>query len=121
MLYTSRGHFPEYDVLVEEMPKYVRSAFISHDDLFAGKWEPHLDKLLAQPKIEEEAGDQRRGRRRGDPAEGARQAAQEAARPAEGQNLSVRMFRVAFGAFGAFKHTSDLRVWPATVVMVRGR
>jgi hypothetical protein len=51
VLYTSRGHFPEYEVLVEEMPKYVRSAFISHDDLFAGKWEGHLDKLLAQPKI----------------------------------------------------------------------
>ena len=50
ILYTSRGHFPEYDVLVEEMPKYVRSAFISHDDLFAGKWESHLDKLLAQPR-----------------------------------------------------------------------
>jgi hypothetical protein len=50
ILYTSRGHFPEYDVLVEEMPKYVRSAFISHDDLFNGKWESHLDKLLAQPK-----------------------------------------------------------------------
>lgn len=50
ILYTSRGHFPEYDVLVEEMPKHVRSAFISHDDLFAGKWETHIDKLLAQPK-----------------------------------------------------------------------
>ncbi len=51
VLYTSRGHFPEYDVLVEEMPKYVRSAFIGHDDLFAGKWEAHLDKLLAQPRL----------------------------------------------------------------------
>jgi len=50
VLYTSRGHFPEYDVLVEEMPKYVRSAFINHDDLFDGKWETHLDKLLNQPK-----------------------------------------------------------------------
>ena len=50
VLYTSRGHFPEYDVIVEEMPKYVRSAFVSHDDLFDGKWEPHLDKLLAQSK-----------------------------------------------------------------------
>jgi len=50
VLYTSRGHFPEYEVLVEEMPKYVRSAPISHDDLFDGKWETHLDKLLAQPK-----------------------------------------------------------------------
>ena len=50
ILYTSRGHFPEYDVLVDELPKYARSAFINHDDLFAGKWETHLDKLLAQPK-----------------------------------------------------------------------
>lgn len=51
LLYTSRGHFPEYEVLVEEMPKYVRNAFISQDDLFSGKWEPHIDKLLAQPKM----------------------------------------------------------------------
>ncbi len=51
VLYTARGHFPEYDVLVGEMPKYVRNAFIGHDDLFAGKWELHIDKLLAQPKI----------------------------------------------------------------------
>ena len=51
ILYTSRGHFPEYDVLVEEMPKYQRAAFINHDDLFAGTWERHLDKLLAQPKV----------------------------------------------------------------------
>jgi L-arabinokinase len=50
ILYTSRGHFPEYDVLVEEMPKYVRSAFIGQDDLFAGKWESALDKLRAQAK-----------------------------------------------------------------------
>jgi hypothetical protein len=51
ILYTARGHFPEYDVLVAEMPKYLRNAFIGQDDLFAGKWESHIDKLLAQPKI----------------------------------------------------------------------
>ena len=50
VLYTSRGHFPEYEVLVEDMPKYLRTAFISQEDLFAGKWESHLDKLRAQPK-----------------------------------------------------------------------
>ena len=50
VLYTSRGHFPEYDVLVEEMPKYLRSAFVAQDDVFSGRWEPHLDKLLAQPR-----------------------------------------------------------------------
>jgi len=51
ILYTSRGHFPEYDVLVAEMPKYLRNAFIGLDNLFAGKWEPHIDKLLPQPKL----------------------------------------------------------------------
>jgi len=50
ILYTPRGHFPEYEVIVEEMPKYMRAAHISHDDLFAGKWESLLDKLLAQAK-----------------------------------------------------------------------
>ena len=55
VLYTSRGHFPEYDVLVDEMPKYLRSAPISHDDLLAGKWEGAMDKLLAQPKPKKKA------------------------------------------------------------------
>lgn len=50
ILYTSRGHFPEYEVLVEEMPKYLRAAFISQEDLFAGRWESALDKLLAQSR-----------------------------------------------------------------------
>lgn len=50
LLYTSRGHFAEYDVLVAAMPRFVRSAFIDHDDLFAGRWQAHLDALLAQPE-----------------------------------------------------------------------
>ena len=50
MLYTSRGDFREYPVLVQEMPKYLRCAFIDHDDLFSGNWAPHLDRLLAQSK-----------------------------------------------------------------------
>ena len=49
LLYTSRGDFREYGVLVKEMPKYLRCAFIAHDDLFSGNWAPHLDRLLAQP------------------------------------------------------------------------
>ena len=49
ILYTSRGDFREYPVLVEAMPKYVRCAFIDHADLFSGHWAPHLDRLLAQP------------------------------------------------------------------------
>ena len=93
MLYTSRGHFPEYDVLVEEMPKYLRSAFISQDDLFAGKWESASRQAAGAAQAEEEAGNERRRRRRRDPAEGARQAAEEAARPAARQGLAKLRLR----------------------------
>jgi hypothetical protein len=49
LLYTSRGDFVEYGVLVEAMPRFLRAAFIDHADLFAGRWTPHLDRLLGQP------------------------------------------------------------------------
>ena len=49
MLYTSRGRFLEYEVLVAAMPSIVRCRYISHGDLFAGRWREHLDGLLAQP------------------------------------------------------------------------
>ena len=48
MLYTSRGAFREYDLLVSEMPRYLRCRFISQDDLFAGRWRDALGALLAQ-------------------------------------------------------------------------
>jgi hypothetical protein len=48
LLYTSRGDFREYQVLVDAMPNFLRCAFIDHADLFAGNWQPHLDALLAQ-------------------------------------------------------------------------
>ncbi len=52
LLYTSRGRFVEYDVLVREMPRYVRSQFIPQEALFAGEWRPYLEELLsrARPK-----------------------------------------------------------------------
>jgi len=52
LLYTSRGHFIEYEVLVQEMPRYVRSQFIPQTALFAGEWRPYLDELLAQDRPE---------------------------------------------------------------------
>ena len=52
ILYTSRGHFVEYEVLVQEMPLYVRSQFMPQDALFAGDWRPYLDELLAQDRPE---------------------------------------------------------------------
>jgi hypothetical protein len=48
ILYTSRGHFVEYDVLVREMPRYVPSQFIPQEALFSGNWRPYLEQLLAR-------------------------------------------------------------------------
>jgi len=49
LLYTSRGAFREYDVLVDEMPRILRCRFIGHPDLFAGRWRDALNALVAQP------------------------------------------------------------------------
>jgi L-arabinokinase len=49
MLYTSRGAFREYDLLVSEMPRFLRCRFIHQDDLFAGRWREALEHVLAQP------------------------------------------------------------------------
>ena len=49
ILYTSRGRFAEYDVLVREMPRYLRCGFIDQDELFAGRWRRPLQSLQAAP------------------------------------------------------------------------
>jgi hypothetical protein len=48
MLYTSRGSFREYDLLVSEMPRFLRCRYISQDDLFGGRWREALETLVAQ-------------------------------------------------------------------------
>jgi hypothetical protein len=50
MVYTSRGRFREYDVLVREMPRYLRSAYIDHGDLRAGRWRAALDGAVSAPE-----------------------------------------------------------------------
>jgi L-arabinokinase len=49
LLYTDRGRFCEYDVLVREMPRLVESAFIAQEDLLAGRWRDPVSALLARP------------------------------------------------------------------------
>lgn len=49
LLYTSRGHFREYDVMVAEMPRMLRCGYIGQDDLFAGRWRDALDRVLGLP------------------------------------------------------------------------
>jgi L-arabinokinase len=53
LLYTSRGRFPEYDVMVREMPRVLRCAYIEQDALLAGRWRDALDRLRSSPEPEE--------------------------------------------------------------------
>jgi hypothetical protein len=48
MLYTSRGRFIEYDVLVREMPRYVSCGYMSNEELLQGRWQTPLDRLMGQ-------------------------------------------------------------------------
>jgi hypothetical protein len=49
LLYTSRGHFVEYDVLVAEMPRWLKCRYISQEDLVACRWANAVEALLRQP------------------------------------------------------------------------
>jgi hypothetical protein len=46
MLYTERGPFREYDVLVRALSTLFRARHVSQDELLAGRLGPHLDALL---------------------------------------------------------------------------
>jgi len=54
LLYTSRGRFAEYDVLVSHMPRWLRTRYIEQEALFAGEWSTAVDALLAQPPPREQ-------------------------------------------------------------------
>ena len=53
LLYTSRGDFREYDVLVREMPRYLRCRFIDQSELVAGRWRADLNALIGQVQARE--------------------------------------------------------------------
>lgn len=46
MVYTGRGRFAEYAVMVREMPKYLRCAYLDNTALFAGRWRDALDAAV---------------------------------------------------------------------------
>jgi L-arabinokinase len=49
IVYTSRGRFAEYPVLVREMPRYLRSSYLGNDALVAGRWQAALDAAVNAP------------------------------------------------------------------------
>ena len=49
VLYTSRGRFAEYDVLVREMPRYLQCGYIEPADLLSGRWRLPIAEVFASP------------------------------------------------------------------------
>jgi L-arabinokinase len=49
IVYTNRGDFPEYDVLVAEMPRYLPSVHASNDDVRAGRLGDAIRAVLEKP------------------------------------------------------------------------
>ena len=49
LVYTDRGDFPEYPVMVGEMPRYLPAVFASNDDVREGRLGPALEAVLALP------------------------------------------------------------------------
>ena len=50
MLYTSRGRFVEYDVMVTRMPRFLKCEFVAQDAMLAGRWREPLERLMRQPE-----------------------------------------------------------------------
>jgi L-arabinokinase len=49
LLYTSRGRFAEYDVMVAEMPRVLRCEYLDQESLRAGQWRDALERVMALP------------------------------------------------------------------------
>ena len=49
LVYTERGDFPEYPVMVAEMPRYLPAVFASNEDVLEGRLGPALEAALALP------------------------------------------------------------------------
>jgi hypothetical protein len=51
LVYTDRGAFPEYDVMVREMAGYLPTEYVSGDDLRAGRLAASLDAVIARSEV----------------------------------------------------------------------
>ena len=63
MVYTERGDFPEYPILVEGLSRWIPSRYVSNEDLAAGRMGPPWKRCWGA--VAGPAGPARRGRRRG--------------------------------------------------------
>ena len=49
IIYTDRGFFPEYDILVKQMSKELPTVYLSSEDFYGGKWKAAISELEEQP------------------------------------------------------------------------
>jgi hypothetical protein len=49
LVYTDRGDFPEYPVMVAEMPRYLPAVFASNEEVREGRLGPALEAVLSIP------------------------------------------------------------------------
>ena len=52
LVYTERGDFPEYPILVREMGRYLPCVHVSNEDLMAGRLGDAIREVLAMPMPE---------------------------------------------------------------------
>lgn len=50
IIYTDRGFFPEYDILVHEMAKQLTAVYLPSEDLYGGNWRSAIEELEKQPR-----------------------------------------------------------------------
>jgi hypothetical protein len=49
MIYSDRGEFPEYPILVEGIKAFLPSCYMPKEDLYNGEWLPYLESMESQP------------------------------------------------------------------------
>lgn len=50
MVYTDRGPFPEYEILVDEIRRHLPNVYLPSQELYAGSWKEALQSLAGQPR-----------------------------------------------------------------------
>jgi hypothetical protein len=52
MIYSDRGIFPEYSILVEGIKAHLSCCYMPQEDLYSGKWRPYLEGLSQKPRLQ---------------------------------------------------------------------
>jgi len=50
VIYTDRGEFPEYPILVREMEKHLTTVFLPSSELYEGRWESAVIRMEGLPR-----------------------------------------------------------------------